>query len=183
VEANGDRYRLFLWVSEDATPALRAQLAEVLASLAFVTLTAGTELANGFDVLGAAGSYPASSVTPVEAHGRAMYLVNSPGGFYGLGWQRSGPSFYRDTCRHEVAPELLEIYCPDCLARWDRLGRVISRPELATQDDPLHLTVAKVNWDRQVMLHPRTYQLASEPNRVTFWPDWRTADAKPSRPS
>jgi hypothetical protein len=173
IHANGQRYRVIAWISPDADEASRGALDSVVASLSFPHLQPGAVLSSGFVVLEAQDAYPLGSFTRIDANGRPLYLVRAPGGFYALGWQWSGPrGGYRETCEHRADEVRAEIFCSDCSARWDRIGRVLVRPPSAHDDDPLHLSVAKVAWDGHVIVHPRTHQAGSDPVARRFWPEW-----------
>jgi hypothetical protein len=102
-----------------------------------------------------------------------MILVHSPGGFYALAWHWSGPPLtYAADCEHVVDHERLEIYGRSCEARWDRIGRPITRPATAATAEILHLSVAKVAWDDRVLVNPGTYQAGFASNARHYWPEW-----------
>jgi hypothetical protein len=173
VDANGQQYRAIAWIATDAPQMLRSQLAQVIGSLSFPPLSPGTVVGVGFTVLENEDRYPVGSFTPVLAGDMPLLLVHGPGGFYALGWNWSGPpDSYRSTCEHLLDEAKKEIYCATCEARWDRIGRVITRPATAGHDEPLHLSIAKVAWDGHVLVHPRTFQTGSAPNARRFWPEW-----------
>jgi hypothetical protein len=177
IEANGQCFHAIAWIAADAPAPLRAALEQIISSLSFEPLHPGDELPSGFTVLEPAGRYPVGAFTAVRARGLPFYLVHSPGGFYGLGWNWPGsPEGYRSSCRHLVDDRRKEIYCPDCEGRWDRVGQVIIRPASVDRDDPLHLSDAKVAWDGHVILHPGTYQIALPPVPQRFWPEYRSGD-------
>jgi hypothetical protein len=177
IDANGRHFRAIAWIAPEAPGTLRATLAQVVGSLAFAPLRAGSVVGSGFAVLEPEDRYPVGSFASIEAGGLPFYLVHAPGGFYALGWNWSGPpGSYRSKCRPRVDGQRKELYCADCGARWDRVGRVITRPATAELDDPLHLSIAKVAWDGHVMLHPGTYQMAGPPIPQRLWPEWRSGD-------
>lgn len=171
--ANGNSWRARAWIAHDAPRTLRSQLADVVASLTFPALSPGAITGIGFMVLEDQDAYPIGSFTAVRAGGLPLLLVHAPGGFYALGWNWSGPpDTYRATCDHHVDTQRDEIYCAACEARWDRIGRVITRPTTAPHDEPLHLSTAKVASDGHVLVHPHTFQAGSAPNARRFWPGW-----------
>ncbi|MGB0092441.1 MAG: hypothetical protein WBP81_07895 [Solirubrobacteraceae bacterium] len=173
VDANGQQYRAIAWLAADARQALRSQLGEVVGSLSFPRLRPGSVVGVGFTVLENEDRYPVGSFTPVRAGGMPLLLVHAPGGFYALGWKWSGsPESYRSTCEHCLDESRKEIFCKSCEARWDRIGRVITRPATAGHDEPLHLSIAKVAWDGHVLVHSGTFQIGSAPNARRFWPQW-----------
>jgi hypothetical protein len=173
VDANGQHYRAIAWLAPDAPQTVRSQLAEVIGSLSFLSPRPGTVVGVGFTVLENNSHYPAGSFTSVRPNDAPMILVHAPGGFYALGWNWSGPpDSYRSTCDHLVDEARKEIYCTICQARWDRIGRMITRPATAQRDEPLHLSIAKIAWDGHVLVHPGTYQTGSAPNARRFWPRW-----------
>jgi hypothetical protein len=173
IDANGQQYRALAWIAPDAPETLRSQLADVVDSLSFPPPCPGTVVGVGFVVLDPQDRYPLGSFTSVRAADRPLLLVRAPGGFYALGWNWSGPpASYRSTCEHRVDEQQREIYCATCEARWDRIGRVITRPATADHDEPLHLSIAKAAWDGHVLVHPRTFQTGSAPNARHFWPEW-----------
>lgn len=174
IDANGQNYRAIAWIAPDAAETLRLRLAKVVESLSFPPLSPGAVVGIGFTVVECADLYPVGSFTSIQAGGLPLLLVHAPGGFYALGWNWSGPpDAYRSGCDHRVDEHRSEIYCASCEARWDRIGRVITRPTSAQRDEPLHLSTAKIAWDGQVLIHPHTFQTGSAPNARRFWPEWR----------
>jgi hypothetical protein len=173
VTANGRSYRALVWVGAGVAESHRRELGEVIGSLAFPHLHPGEDVGFSFVVLDPEDHYPRGSLTPIHAGERPLILVHAPGGFYALGWNSPGPpDRYRATCDHLVDEARKEIYCSTCEARWDRIGRVITKPATAPHDEPLHLSIAKVGWDGHVLVHPQTYQIAFAPNARHLWPGW-----------
>ena len=177
IHANGQHYRASVWIAPDADERLRSQLAEVVGSLSFPSLSPGAVVGVGFTVLERQDRYPVGSFTSIRAERLPLSLVHAPGGFYALGWNWSGPpDSYRSSCDHLVDERRNEIFCASCDARWDRIGRVIQRPATAERDEPLHLSIANVAWDGHVLVQPNTYQTGSAPNARRFWPRWRDGE-------
>jgi hypothetical protein len=59
---------------------------------------------------------------------------------------------YTSRCDMRLDRRLEQFYCANIDARWDRFGRVITRPRSAGVDDPLEFRFAKVAWDGHVVL-------------------------------
>jgi hypothetical protein len=173
VTANGRHYRALAWIGPEASTALRSDLAAVIRSLAFPHPRTGAQIGFGFVALEHSERYEQGSMTPVVADEQPMILVRSPGGFYALAWHWSGPPLaYAANCDHVVDHERLEIYCRSCEARWDRIGRPITKPATAQTPEILHLSVAKLAWDGHVLVNPGTYQAGTAPHARRYWPEW-----------
>ena len=207
-EADGQRYSAIALIGPRASPQLRAQLARVIASVAFPPLRPGTNV-NGLTVLQSASHYPVGSFTLVHARGAIcdghandcvsgsapFYLVHAPGrlhtpdliepcsppascapagAFYGIGWTwQLMQGGYTSRCNLRLDTRDDQFFCRNIDARWDRVGRVITRPRGARFNDPLQFAFAKVAWDGHVVLvsgfggnPPR------EPALRLLWPNW-----------
>ena len=174
VNANGEQYRAIAWIAPNAPEELQLQLHGLVGSLSFPDLSPYAVVGVGFTVLEREDLYPVGSFAPLRVDRVPLLLVHAPGGFYALGWNWSGPpDSYRSSCDHLVDEHRREIYCSSSEARWDRIGRVITRPATAQRDEPLHLSIAKVGWDGHLLVHPGTFQqTGSAPNARRFWPSW-----------
>jgi hypothetical protein len=109
--------------------------------------------------------------TPTQA------ACSPPGAFYAIGWtDETILGGYRSGCHLKLDREHDQFYCTNNSARWDRVGRVITRPPVAHFDDPLQFAFAKIAWDSHVVLiagldgnPPR------EPALHLLWPNWHPA--------
>jgi hypothetical protein len=76
-----------------------------------------------------------------------------PGAFYAIGWKDEAiAGGYRSGCDLRLDRKQDQFYCTNSGARWDRVGRVITRPAGAHLDDPLQFAFANVSWDGHVIL-------------------------------
>jgi hypothetical protein len=173
VVANGRSYLALAWIGERAPAELRRALERVVSSLSFPRLRPGTLVGDGFSVLRLETRYPLGSFTRVRAQGQPFYLVQAPGGFYGVGWRRQTlAGGYKARCQLELDRRRREFFCTNQRARWDRVGRVLVRPRGASRGDPLNLAVAKVAWDGHVLLHAGTARFADRRLARELWPRW-----------
>jgi hypothetical protein len=172
VTANGGTYIATAWIGPDAPRSLRSTLARVVASLSFPRLRVG-ETGRRFRVFQPSSRYPIGSFVRVTVQGQPFYLVHAPGGFYAVGWRwQSISGGYKSRCELQLDRRLKQFWCANLGARWDRVGRVITRPSGATLDDPLNMTVAKVAWDGHVLLFPGVARFADERYAHRLWPTW-----------
>lgn len=173
VVASGRTYLALVWVGESASPELRTALEGIVSSLTFPRLRLGTLVGDGFSVLGLANRYPVGSFTRVRVQGQSFYLVHAPGGFYALGWRtQTLAGGYKSRCQLVLEVRRREFLCMNFRGRWDRVGRVISRPRGASRSDPLNMALAKVAWDRHVLLHAGTARFADARLARALWPGW-----------
>jgi hypothetical protein len=69
-----------------------------------------------------------------------------------------------------------EFFCTNIDARWDRVGRVVTRPPGTHLSDPLQVALAKVAWDGRVMLNRDELSEPPDSSAVRLlWPTWQTA--------
>jgi hypothetical protein len=70
-------------------------------------------------------------------------------------------------------PELEQFYCTNMDARWDRVGRVVTRPPGAAHSVPLSFAFAKRAWDGHVVI---VGGMSAPPPSGTvlksLWPGW-----------
>jgi hypothetical protein len=75
------------------------------------------------------------------------------GAFYAIGWTDENVlGGYRSTCHLRLDRPHQQFYCTNLDARWDRVGRVITRPAGARFGDALQFAFAKIAWDGHLVL-------------------------------
>ena len=173
VVADGRNYLALAWIGPQASRSARRELQQIVASLAFPRLNPGSQVGNGFTVLPRASHYPVGSFTRVTAQHQPFYLVHAPGGFYALGWKwQSVGNGYKSDCQLRLDRRRREFFCTNLHARWDRIGRVITRPTTASFNDPLNATVAKPSWDGHILLFPGEASFLDAAIGHHLWPGW-----------
>jgi hypothetical protein len=174
VVANGRSYVALAWIGAAAKPQLRDALEAVVSSLAFPPSRVGTVVGDGFSVFGSVNEYPLGSVTRVVVQEQPFYLVHAPGGFYAVGWRwQTLTGGYKSRCDVKFDEQRLEFVCPSLGARWDRVGRVLTRPTVAQLDDPLNVSVAKPSHDGKLLVHPGVARFADDRFARMRWPGWQ----------
>ena len=174
--------------------AQRRELAAVVASLSIRRLSPGTHVAAA-EVLGPAGRYAVGSFTLVHPHfpsiSGPVYLVHAPGRlsygqtctdngpcasagtFYGMGGVYNTRRNHAPTCQLRLDRPQDDFYCANLGVRWDRVGRVISRPADESDIGSIEGLNAKVAWDGQVMISPGFGPTISRSAVHKLWPGWR----------
>ncbi len=180
VVAGGRNYVALAWIGSHAPPARRAELARIVASLAFPALRPGDTVGYGFQVLQPRDRYRVGAFLRLRIGGQPFYLVRAPGGFYGIGWtSQTLAGGYKSRCDLQLDRRRKEFFCTNMLARWDRIGRVLVRPPNAWEDDPLNVAIAKVGWDGHVLFYPAA-ALSPEPALAhRLWPQWHPVEPAP----
>jgi hypothetical protein len=173
VVADGRNFVAQAWIAADATSSRRAELARIVSSLSFPRLRVGQTVGYGFRVFEAASHYPVGSFVRVRVQGQPFYLVHAPAGFYAVGWSwQSLAGGYKSRCRLRLDRPRKQFFCINMHARWDRVGRVLVRPDGASRGDPLNLTVAKIAWEGHVLLFPGIARFADVRYAHRLWPGW-----------
>jgi hypothetical protein len=171
VVADGRTFIAQAWIGARASAEARARLAQIVSSLSFPRLRVGQTVGYGFRVFPTASHYPVGSFTHVRVQGQPFYLVHAPGGFYAVGWTwQSLSGGYKSRCEMRLDRPRKQFFCTNMRARWDRVGRVLVKPESATRGDPLNITVAKVAWDGHVLLFPGVARFAGAQYAHQLWP-------------
>jgi hypothetical protein len=208
IQADGQQITASVLIGHDASSQLRATITQIIASVAFPRLHAGTE-AGGLTVLGSGKRYRVGSFTLIHARsaicteganrchaGTApFYLVHAPGrlhqpdliqpcptagsctppgAFYAIGWKdESILGSYTARCDLQLDRHDDQFYCTNMDARWDRVGRVITRPPGARINAPLQFAFAKIAWDGHVVLASGSIENPPRaPALRTLWPKW-----------
>ena len=98
----------------------------------------------------------------------------APGAFYAIGWKdESILGSYTARCDLQLDRHDDQFYCTNMDARWDRVGRVITRPPGARISAPLQFAFAKIAWDGQVVIASGTIENPPRaPALRTLWPKW-----------
>ena len=190
-------------IGAKAPAALRSDLANTIASLAFRRLAPGSQV-DGAEILGPASAYPVGSFTLFHARfggnaGEPVYLVHAPGrlgfghqclnngpctpagSFYGIGPGYNTRLGHAPVCRLRLDRPLDEFYCANMGVRWDRVGRVIARPASESFVGSNGGLYAKVTWDGQVMIVPGWGPQLSRPAVHQLWPAWHQPNEPLSR--
>ena len=190
-------------IGAKASGALRSDLANTIASLAFRRLAAGSEVGGG-EILGPASAYPVGSFTLFHARfagnsSEPIYLVHAPGrlgfghqclnnrpctpagSFYGIGPEYNTRLDHAPVCRLRVDRPLDEFYCANMGVRWDRVGRVVARPASESYVGSSEGLYAKVTWDGQVMITHGWGPQLSRGAVQRLWPNWHQPNEPLSR--
>jgi hypothetical protein len=190
-------------IGAKVSPALRSDLANTVASLAFRRLAPGS-LVDGAEILGPASAYPVGSFTLFHARfggnsSGPIYLVHAPGrlgfghqclnnspctpagSFYGIGPNYNTRLDHAPVCQLRLDRPLDEFYCANMGVRWDRVGRVIARPASESYAGSSEGLYAKVTWDGQVMITPGWGPQLSRPAVHQLWPTWHQPNEPLSR--
>lgn len=94
-----------------------------------------------------------------------------PGAFYAIGWTYEDVlGGYRSRCDLRLERTRKWFYCTNLDARWDRVGRVITKPAGFRVDDSLQYLPAKVAWDGHVVVN--TAGGGELPSIRQLWPGW-----------
>jgi hypothetical protein len=179
ISAAGRNYTVYAWAGPRASPARRAALADVLASLSFRHVRPGTVVGYGFSVFDSSRAYPVGSFTRVRAQRQPFYLVHAPGGFYAIGWKMNTiAGGYKSQCALRLDRSRNQFFCTNMHLRWDRIGRVLVKPDYAAKD-PLNVATVKLAWDGHVLLYPGIAAIGDHRLAVQLWPSWaRTSSGK-----
>jgi hypothetical protein len=203
IVAYGEELTATALIGSKAPASLKEDLANAIASLSFPRLRPGALIGDTV-VLGPATAYPVRSYTLVHAsfanrHSQRLYLVHAPGRLtYGHACtQRSSctpaGSFYAISgaynTRREHAPACdirfdagtHDFFCTNLGVRWDRVGRVISRPADESYVGSLEGLYAKVAWDGQVTVMPGFGPQLSRSAVHELWPGWHQPNEPLSR--
>lgn len=190
-------------IGRNASPALRRELANTIASLSFPRLRRGTDVGNAV-VLGPASDYPVGSFTRVHARFgpggvEPFYLAHAPGrlgyghqclfaapcvpagAFYGIGPEYNTRRDHAPPCDIRFDRPDEQFYCTNLGVRWDRVGRVISRPADESYIGSIEGLYAKVAWDGQVMMSPGFGPQISRAAVHQLWPSWHQPNEPLSR--
>ena len=190
-------------IGRNASPALRLELANTIASLSFPRLRSGTNVADGV-ILGPASDYPVGSFTLVHARFgpgglEPFYLVHAPGrlgyghqclfagpcvpagSFYGIGPEYNTRRDHAPPCDLRFDRQHEQFYCTNLGVRWDRVGRVISRPADESYIGSIEGLYAKVAWDGHVMMSPGFGPQISRAAVHQLWPSWHQPNEPLSR--
>jgi hypothetical protein len=190
-------------IGAKASGALRSDLANTIASLAFRRLAPGSPVGGG-EILGPASAYPVGSFTLFHARfaghsSEPIYLVHAPGrlgfghqcltnspctpagSFYGIGPDYNTRLDHAPVCQLRLDRPLDQFYCANMGVRWDRVGRVIARPASESFVGSTEGLYAKVTWDRQVMVLPGWGPQLSRPAVHQLWPNWHQPNEPLSR--
>lgn len=183
--------------------ALQGEAAGVIASLAFRALEAGTPVATGV-LLGPGRDYSVGSFTRVHvrfpAHRRqAIYIVHAPGrftyghecgvaapcapagAFYAIGGSYNTRRNHAPDCAIQFDARARAFYCRNLGVRWDRVGRVVSRPRDESDIGSNAGLYAKVCWDGQLMVAPGFGPQLSRAAVHELWPGWHQPNEPLSR--
>ena len=203
VVAYGEELTATVLIGRNASPALRRELANTIASLSFPRLHPGTHVGLGV-LLGPAANYPVGSFTLVHARfgtsrSEPFYLAHGPGrpgyghqclfaapcvpagAFYGIGPQYNTRRDQAPPCDLRFDRQDEQFYCTNLGVRWDRVGRVISRPADESYIGSIEGLYAKVAWDRQVMMSPGFGPQISRAAVHQLWPSWHQPNEPLSR--
>jgi len=203
IVADSNELTATVLIGPKASPALRLELANVIASLSFPHWPAGTSVGLAV-LLGPATDYPVGSFTLVHARYRAsrvepVYLVHAPGrlsyghqcprgdscvqsgSFYGIGPQYNTRLEHAPQCELRLDRQHDEFYCTNMGVRWDRVGRVISRPTDESYVGSIEGWYAKITWDGHVMISPGFGPQLSRPAVHELWPSWHQPNEPLSR--
>ena len=190
-------------IGAKASPTLRTELTKVIASLSFPRLSPGEQVGIG-EVLGPASRYPVGSFTFVHVrsannHSEPTYLVHAPGrlgyghqcqtyspcipagAFYGIGSVYNTRNTRAPRCQLRLDRQHDEFYCSNLGVRWDRIGRVISRPANESYIGSIEGLYAKIAWDGQIMIIPGFGPQQSRAAVQKLWPNWQQPNEPLSR--
>lgn len=171
VTADGRNYTVQAWIGSKTPLAARSQLARIVSSLQFPHPRVGRTIGDSFKVFASVTRYPVGSFTRVRAAGAPFYLVHAPGGLYAVGWSWETLSGgYKSRCDMRFDPTQKQFFCTNMRARWDRMGRVLTKPATAPRGDPLNIAVAKLAWDGHVLLNPSVAGFADRRLALRLWP-------------
>ncbi|HEX9312573.1 MAG TPA: hypothetical protein VGA30_07085, partial [Actinomycetota bacterium] len=166
--ANGDLYRIAVWIGPAAPTADREAAAAMVASLRFLPLAEGTIIGQSpsFYVLGPPSRYPVGSVTRFEASvlPRSSYgpplvfdLIHVNGGFYALAWPDDLHGGYKAACGVHYEAGAHEFSC-DNGARWALDGSVLVNPNPSVyQNDRLAVLLVRISLDGHVLVSPNVF--------------------------
>ncbi len=203
VIAYGQEVTATALIGRDASPALQGQLANLIASLSFPRLRPGTRIGIGV-VVGPASDYPVGSFTLVHVrfangHLERVYLVHAPGrlsfgqqcliagpcvpsgAFYGIGSAYNTRLNHAPQCDLRLDRRNDDFYCTNLAVRWDRVGRVISRPASESYVGSSEGLYAKVAWDGQILMIGGWGPEISRPAVHRLWPNWHQPHNRPAR--
>lgn len=190
-------------IGSHASTALKNELAAMISSLKFAVLRPGSQVGLGV-VLGPAAAYPVGSFTRVKARFAAhravpIYVVHAPGrltyghgcgfggpcvaagSFYGIGGSYNTRQKHAPACAIRLDAYNRVFYCANLAVRWDRVGRVISRPADESYIGSIEGLYAKVCWDGQLMISPGFGPQLSRAAVHQLWPGWRQPNEPLSR--
>jgi hypothetical protein len=152
---------------------------------------------DSFTLVHAPGAICGGDVRRCRTGGAPFYLVRAPGrlhepdllqpctppgscspagAFYAIGWTWEDVlGGYRSRCDLRLDRRRQQFFCTNLDARWDRVGRVITRPPGARFSDPLQFAFAKIAWDGHVVMVPGIDENPPRPPAAhALWPGWHT---------
>jgi hypothetical protein len=190
-------------IGSKAPIGLQRQLAGTIASLTFRALSPGTQVGPGV-LLGPATDYPIGSFTRIEVRfpggpSEPIYLVHAPGrltdghscvlgapctaagSFYGIGGNYNTRRNHAPVCAIKLDPRNQVFGCANLAVRWDRVGRVISRPADESYIGSIEGLDAKICWNGQVMISQGFGPQLSRAAVHELWPSWHQPNEPLSR--
>jgi hypothetical protein len=195
IVAYGEELTATALIGSKAPASLKDDLAATIASLSFPRLRPGA-LIRDTVVLGPATAYPVWSYTLVHAsfangHSQRFYLVHAPGrltyghscaqqtsctpagSFYAISGGYNTRRQHAPACDIQFDRRADDFFCTNMGVRWDRVGRVISRPADESYVGSLAGLYAKVAWDGQVMVMPGFGPQLNRSAVHELWPGWQ----------
>lgn len=202
IVAYGSEVTATVLIGGQASPALEEQLANVIRSLRFPRLHPGSQAGNGV-LLQPAVDYPVGSFTRAQGTfgitRESFYLVHAPGrlgfghqcvfegpcvaagSFYGIGPLYNTRLNHAPKCDLQFDRPDEQFYCTNLGVRWDRVGRVITRPADEAYIGSIEGFYARVAWDGQVLVTAGWGPQLNRPAVHKLWPNWNQPNEPLSR--